>query len=51
MYSITNAERRLIIELLAYAGNELKNSPSTRLQNKSRLARLLVKKLQKQKQL
>lgn len=48
MYKITNAERRLIIELLAYAGKELKASTSTRMQNKGRLARLLAQKLIKQ---
>lgn len=51
MYTITNAERRLVIEMLAYAGSELKASDSTRLQNKGRLARLLVKKLEKQKKI
>lgn len=51
MYQITNAERRLILELLTQAGEELKTANSTRSQNKGRLARLLVAKLKKQQKL
>lgn len=51
MYQITNAERRLILELLTQVGEELKSANSTRSQNRGRLARLLVKKLKKQQKL
>lgn len=51
MYQITNAERRLILELLTQAGEELKTANSTRSQNKGRLARLLVTKLKKRQKL
>jgi len=51
MYQITNAERRLILELLTQVGEELKTANSTRSQNKGRLARLLVRKLSNQKPL
>lgn len=51
MYQITNAERRLILELLTQAGEELKTANSTRSQNRGRLAHLLVKKLKKQQKL
>ena len=51
MYQIANAERRVSLELLTQAGEELKTANSTRLQNKGRLARLLVAKLKKQQKL